>query len=107
LFKGIGARVGRRLGFGTTRFVGRKADDILAAARTTLRSQRRGLVVLHWPDADGAGHAHGWMSPAYVAGCRALDAAIGVLWSTLDLDSDHSTMLIALADHGGGGANAR
>jgi hypothetical protein len=107
LFKGIGARVGRRLGFGTTRFVGRRAEDILAAARTTLRAQRRGLIVLHWPDADRAGHSHGWMSPAYAAGCRDLDAAIASLWSMLDLDVDASSMLVALADHGGGGASAR
>ncbi len=104
LMKGIGARVGRRLGFGTTRFVGRRAADILATARTTLRVQRRGLIVLHWPDVDRAGHQHGWMSPAYAAACRDLDVAFSDLCSAIDLESDSSTMLIALADHGGGGA---
>ena len=104
LMKGIGARVGRRLGFGTTQFAGKRAAEILTAARTTLRVQRRGLVVLHWPDADRAGHKHGWMSAAYAAACRALDVALGDLCSAIDLESDSSTMLVALADHGGGGA---
>jgi len=103
IFRGIGARVGRRLGFGTTRFVGRTAADVLTVARTTLRTQRRGLIVLHWPDADRAGHDHGWMSPAYADGCRAIDSALGALCSAAHLNDDPSTMLIALADHGGGG----
>ena len=77
------------------------------AARTTLRAQRRGLIVLHWPDADRAGHKHGWMSAAYGAACRDLDVALGDLCSAIDLESDGSTMLVALADHGGGGAEAK
>jgi arylsulfatase A-like enzyme len=106
IFRGIGARVGRRLGFGTTRFAGRTATDVLAAAKTTLRTQRRGLVVLHWPDADRAGHEHGWMSTKYAEGCRQLDSALGNLCSAIDLADDPTTMLVALADHGGGGVLA-
>jgi len=44
------------------------------------------------------------MSPGYAAACRDLDVAFSDLCSVIDLESDSSTMLIALADHGGGGA---
>jgi bisphosphoglycerate-independent phosphoglycerate mutase (AlkP superfamily) len=103
IFRGLASRVARRLGFGESRFVGKGAGEILAAARTTIRAQRRGLIVLHWPDADHAGHAHGWMSYAYREGCIALDRALGSLAIMTDIANDSATLLIALADHGGGG----
>jgi arylsulfatase A-like enzyme len=96
-------RVLRRLGPVSAQFTGRCAEDILAAASGTLRAQRRGLVLLHWPDADDAGHDHGWMSAPYAAGARALDGAVGALSRQLDLAHDPTTLLVLLADHGGGG----
>jgi arylsulfatase A-like enzyme len=104
LFRGIAARIGRRLGFGTLRLAGKTAPEILLAARTTLRTQRRGLIVLHWPDADRAGHSNGWMSSAYEEGCRRMDGSLGMLAALTAVESDPHTLLIALADHGGGGA---
>ena len=88
-------------------FAGHRACDSLAAARPTLAAQRRGLILLHWPDADDAGHRHGWMSPSYAAGAHALDAALGDLLCALALDEDPTTLLIVTADHGGGGHAAR
>jgi predicted AlkP superfamily pyrophosphatase or phosphodiesterase len=84
IFRGLASRVARRLGFGVSRFAGKGAGEILATARTTLRSQRRGLIVLHWPDADAAGHAHGWMSEPYRQGClapRLVDVPATALWA--------------------------
>ena len=51
-------------------------------------------------DCDQAGHAHGWMSTQYRAAAVEVDAAIGVLAEL----SEHS-LLIVMADHGGGGVN--
>lgn len=103
LFRGIANRVGRRLGFGTSRFAGKTAPEILLAARSTLRTQRRGLIFLHWPDADRIGHSHGWMSPEYEEACHTLDGTLGMLHALANIGHDPSTLLIACADHGGGG----
>lgn len=103
LFRGFASRVGRRLGFTTTRFAGKTAPEILMAARSTLRTQRRGLLLLHWPDADRAGHQRGWMSAAYEEACHALDGSLGMLAALAQVGDDPSTLLIACADHGGGG----
>lgn len=103
LFRGIAQRIASHLGVQQARFHGEGCRAILETAGTTLRDQERGLILFHWPDADRAGHAHGWMSNAYADATRALDAATGELVQQLDLN-DPGTLLIALADHGGGGA---
>jgi arylsulfatase A-like enzyme len=102
-YRGLGARIAARLGFTETRFTGSSSAEILVAGRDLVHRQRRGLLVFHWPDADRAGHAHGWMSPQYGAAARRLDAALGLLAAISQADTDRSTILIALADHGGGG----
>jgi arylsulfatase A-like enzyme len=43
------------------------------------------------------------MSREYGDAARRVDSALGHLVSTLDLEHDASTVLVALADHGGGG----
>lgn len=103
LLRGVANRVGRRLGFGSTRFAGKTAPEVLLAARSTLRSQKRGLIFLHWPDADRAGHSRGWMSSAYEEAAHCLDGTLGMLHALAQVADDPSTLLIACADHGGGG----
>lgn len=90
----------------TPTFAGDDARSILDAAHDTLHTQRDGLIMLHWPDADRAGHEHGWMSPAYGAACCAIDEALGDLVDATRALDDPDTLLIALADHGGGGISA-
>jgi arylsulfatase A-like enzyme len=102
-YRALGARIAGRLGISEARFAGHSAAQILAAGRDVLHRQRHGLIVFHWPDADRAGHDHGWMSHQYGAAARHLDATLGLLVATADVASDRSTVLIALADHGGGG----
>lgn len=102
-YHGLGARIGERLGVSETRFVGDSASAILAAGRDIVRHQRRGFILFHWPDAYRAGHTHGWMSPPYAAAARRPDATLGLLAALADATTDPSTVLIALADHGGGG----
>jgi len=103
IMRGLGRRIARKLGIADAHFVGRQAADVLVAARQTLLRQRDGLVLMHWPDADEAGHAHGWMSPAYELAAHRLDLAFGALASLIGLPESADTLLIALADHGGGG----
>ncbi len=107
IFRGLATRVARRLGFGASRFSGQDAPGILAAARATLETQRRGLILLHWPDADREGHAHGWMSDEYGAGCARMDETLGMLVHAAGVGHDPGTLLIGLADHGGGGTSRK
>ncbi len=103
LLSGVAHRIATHLGVGAARFSGRTANDILAAATATIRTQRRGLILLHWPEGDRAGHDHGWMSDGYADQVRGMDREVGRLAQLADL-ADPATLLIALADHGGGGA---
>lgn len=102
-YRVFASRIAERLGFTHTRFSGATAHDVLMAARSKLRTQREGLIFLHLTDADRAGHQHGWMSPQYGEAARRLDAALGQIASDIDIEYDPETLLIALADHGGGG----
>lgn len=105
LLSGVAHRIASHVGVGQARFSGTGAAEVLTAAAATIREQRRGLILLHWPDGDAAGHAHGWMSEGYAEAARAMDREAGRLVRMLDLD-DPATLLVALADHGGGGARA-
>jgi phosphopentomutase len=107
LFRGVASRLGKALGVADPHFVGENAADIVTAARRTLSEMRRGLVFLHLPDADRAGHEHGWMSEKYLMAARRLDHALGLIAAHARVDDDPRTLLIALADHGGGGAELR
>lgn len=100
IFRGVAARVGRRLGLDTLRLAGKGAAEVLVSAEPTLDTQRTGLILLHWADADRAGHDSGWMSPEYADGCRQLDSALDRLNGIAD---DGETLFVGLADHGGGG----
>lgn len=107
LFRGLARRIAHRVGVRSPSFSGCGADEVLHAARAALRYQQHGLIVMHWPDADRAGHAHGWMSDPYLAAVRTLDDALGRLGALLGIPNDAHTLLIALADHGGGGIDPR
>jgi len=88
---------------GTARFAGTTAEEVTMAASKNLRGQERGLIVMHWADADQAGESYGWMTPEYGDACRRLDSAVGLLTTLTSYSSDPHTLVIALADHGGGG----
>lgn len=105
VYRGFAERAVRRIG-ATVTFDGTTADDVLENALSVLGEVRRGLFLLHWPDADRAGHAHGWDSPEYLAAARRLDHAFGQLVRRIGALDDDGTLVIALADHGGGGAVA-
>ncbi|MDE3053810.1 MAG: alkaline phosphatase family protein [Gemmatimonadota bacterium] len=107
LYRRIARALARRLGVARPSFAGHDAHAILDVARPWLASQRSGLVLFHWPDADRAGHEAGWMSPPYGAAARRLDAALGRLAEWTGVEDDPATLLVALADHGGGGVDPK
>ena len=107
LFRGVAARIAARIGIADPSFSGDCAHDVLDAAESAIEEQRTGLIFMHWPDADRAGHADGWMSPSYAAAARLLDDALGRLVARARILADPTTLLIALADHGGGGVRPR
>ena len=91
-----------RLG-GVTRLVpAPPAPGILmdVALRHMSRNPNRELVVLYLNDADLAGHAWGWMSPAYLHAARVIDRALNRLEPLVE---DPETLVVCTADHGGGG----
>ncbi|HYW49213.1 MAG TPA: alkaline phosphatase family protein [Gemmatimonadaceae bacterium] len=102
LIRPLAQRIVQALGLATVRFASPNAHSLLAAALPSLRTQHDGLIVLHWPDCDAIGHRTGWMSPAYLAAVARMDQALGSLRDELASRRD-DTLLIALADHGGGG----
>lgn len=106
LTRGIATQITARLGI-EANFQGHRAEEILDAALPALERREPGVSILHWLDADRAGHAAGWGSPAYIAAARHLDATMGRMVETLGVMDDPATLLIAFADHGGGGAVAR
>jgi len=99
-------RLASAAGVETARVGGDDAETILSMASPELLAHRRGLLIMHWPDADEAGHFHGWGSGAYEMGARRLDAALGRLIEVLDIHGSDDTLLIVCSDHGGGGTVA-
>jgi arylsulfatase A-like enzyme len=107
IFRGVASRIAAQLGINDSRFVGEDAPGILQSARHALSAQRRGLILLHWPDADRAGHEHGWMSEEYGEAAIRLDTSLCLLMALAEIPRDRGTLLVTLSDHGGGGADPR
>jgi arylsulfatase A-like enzyme len=103
LFMPVAKAFASALGVSATRFAGDGCGEIVTAAIGELRRQRDGVVLIHLPDADRAGHAHGWMSPEYALAAGRMDNALARLLQAIDLE-DPQELVIACADHGGGGA---
>lgn len=78
--------------------------DVIAAATEILRDHQPGVMFVHLPSVDNAGHAHGWGSAEQLAAVKNADASIGQLMKLLtDLDLAAHTIVIITADHGGAG----
>jgi hypothetical protein len=102
MLRPLAKRIVGALGLTTAHFASANAHSLLAAALPAVRAQRDGFIIIHWPDCDAIGHTTGWMSPAYIAAVARMDDALGALRRELAFRL-HDTLLIALADHGGGG----
>ncbi|MDX2182442.1 MAG: alkaline phosphatase family protein [Gemmatimonadaceae bacterium] len=104
LFRALASRMARYAGAAVVSMKGDTAPEILDAAEPTLARRGNGFVFVHLPDADRVGHIHGWMSPQYGRAAQTLDQAVGRLVHEYRVLDDPGTLLIACADHGGGGA---
>lgn len=89
-------------GVGALRLADPHPGRLAEAAFSALERTPRGLAVVYLPHCDQAGHADGWMSPAYLEAAGRVDKAIGLLVSELERD-----LVIVLSDHGGGGVDPR
>jgi predicted AlkP superfamily pyrophosphatase or phosphodiesterase len=102
LFSPVARGFATLLGVTETRFAGDTCAELVVGASRVLARQKTGVVLVHLPDADRAGHAHGWMSPEYALAAGRMDNALARLLRTIDLE-DPGELVIACADHGGGG----
>lgn len=103
-YRGLARQFAKLAGAAHVTMTGETAAAIVDAAEPRLRQDAPGFTFIHLPDADRAGHAHGWMSAPYAAATRDLDGALGRVAELLELERRDDTLLIACADHGGGGA---
>jgi predicted AlkP superfamily pyrophosphatase or phosphodiesterase len=73
-------------------------DQVIAQeAKRYLMADQLDFVFVYFGTVDTIGHAHGWMSPAYLAQLERVDLALGTLLESLPIDS---TVLLQ-SDHGG------
>jgi hypothetical protein len=88
------------------RFVLRESNPrLVRATRKDLVAHRRALTFLHLSLPDDAGHAHGFLSPAYLDAAERADRLLGRVVTTIESRPrlrDHLTLVVT-ADHGGRG----
>ena len=75
--------------------------EVLPEALKMLR-QGFGVMLVHFPDVDRAGHRDGWMSSRYIGTVRRVDRSIKKLFERLsELGLRENTLVIITADHAG------
>ena len=81
------------------------SDDIVADnAGTLIRLFKPGLMFVHFPGADSAGHSKGWGSREQIDTIANIDRNIGMLMNALKTSGmAERTVVILSADHGGSG----
>ena len=80
------------------------AADVINDYTTTTDSKRPSLFLIHFAEADSAGHADGWMSKPYLKAVEDIDRAIGTLIKGFkELGLYEQTAFIVTSDHGGHG----
>jgi arylsulfatase A-like enzyme len=78
------------------------ANRTMTDVEAYLESARPNLLFVHLPDPDTAGHAYGWMSPAYGHAVERADDAVARLLAAADQAYGAGAYtIIVTADHGG------
>lgn len=76
--------------------------DVTLAARRDLLRHDRAFTFVHLGALDEAGHAHGWLSRAYLRTARRIDDLLGVLLTAVrEHDRLSDVVIVLTADHGG------
>lgn len=77
--------------------------EVTRAVRRDLLRHERAFTFLHLGAADEAGHAHGWLSPAYLDAVRGVDRHLGILLDTIRSHPRRlgDVVIVLTADHGG------
>lgn len=91
---------------GIDRFAVYEDQDLRAvrAVRADLLATHRAFTFLHLGGTDRTGHAHGFMSAAYLDAVRRADALVGRLLAAVDHHPELGDLVVILtADHGGVG----
>ena len=83
------------------------ADLAIAAMREATRKGKRGLTMVHFPNADFAGHGEGWdltEGSTYRRSVTEIDAALQRILEAIDADPAWRgrVAIVLTADHGGG-----
>ncbi len=89
---------------GIDRMVLHEEQDLrtVKAVRADLLTRHRAFTFLHIGVADRVGHAHGFMSPAYLDAVRRVDGLVGRLLAAIDNHEELGDLIVVLtADHGG------
>lgn len=107
--QGFDVALGCKLAFGLDSLTLVPADGFAVAdsAAASLADPEIELLFLHLPDADIAGHAHGWSSEEYKNAVFRADSALEriVTRATEGAGEDQGSVLVmVVSDHGGGGA---
>ena len=85
-------------------FVLNDSDSGLMDQLITDFPQDFGVLLVHLPETDTAGHAYGWLSPEQLSTIQRADETVGRLLAELDARNMRSeTLIIVTADHGGNG----
>lgn len=79
---------------------GTRPVEVAERAVREVTRKGSGLTVVYLNECDRAGHAEGWMSPWYLSEAARLDDAVAKL---IPLADREDTLVIIVADHGGGG----
>jgi len=79
-----------------------QSEIVARAAADFIRRRKPALTMVHFADTDGAGHDHGWGSPAQRRAFENCDRALGtVLDGIRRAGIADGTVVIVSADHGG------
>ncbi len=79
-------------------------DGVADAAVEMEEKYQPGVLFVHLPQTDNAGHKYGWASPQYMAAMHDADTCIGRILKAIDRAKlTDSTFVLVTADHGGAG----
>jgi predicted AlkP superfamily pyrophosphatase or phosphodiesterase len=83
-------------------FIFKEADQTIANLAVAEIKQGFGLMFIHFPSGDYAGHEHGWMGGIQMWTFREEDELLAQILTALDENGLRaSTLIILTADHGG------